>query len=256
MKILDCETSNSTYRSLETILGIAQTDLEAIFDELSIEGYEDFDRQFFLKTNISLRSVTFDSVCWFHLTRVDSNTTFSEGILPLNLSIERIWNLLFQLVKSSRLSIEDWNAFKIEMTEGQISTAINLCSNSQSLYKMKVGNQIFGGPYAMLVREISFNSAYASNHDYLTIPEIIEDILRCFEHVFGYSLVDEYSWVTRPCIVKFQDLNHRNDLLQPALFYLFCERKGYKLSQACNNCFDGGGNTVPSESILSVTILD
>ena len=48
------------------------------------------------------------------------------------------------------------------------------------------------GPYAMLVREIAFNSQVVGNHDYLKIPEIIEDMCMDVQKVYGVDALNRF----------------------------------------------------------------
>ena len=120
MKILDCESIDSMYASLEMITGITKNELIAFFNEFDLEGYFEKHPDFYgyaqdlfqiklekmAKTNLQ-----FDSTTWFHLTRTYKENNFSQGILPLGENIEFIWDFLFRL-QEGHLSKEKWVKFK------------------------------------------------------------------------------------------------------------------------------------------------
>lgn len=215
MKILDCETLESTYSSIENISGVNEQQLKSIFDETNFDDLEDFyyfDKHLFSKVKKSSTSIDFDGVCWFHLTRVGKNTNFSDGILPLQLSVEKVWNFLYSLIKND-FSENEWKKFKDLLDGGKVSRENNSFTHAQRLFQMKTKKQYLGGPYAMLVREIAFNSKQVGNHDYLNMPEIVDDICTCFECVYDIDLTNRYLALTQSCIVKFLCKNSRQSCL-------------------------------------------
>ena len=80
------------------------------------------------------------------------------------------------------------------------------------------------GPFAFLVRPIIFQSRQAGNHDYLGIPEIVEDICLSYEEMYGHSLRERFLEASRPCIVKFRTGEWTEDrAVQAALMFVHCE---------------------------------
>src|SRR5713101_3792408 len=103
MRVLDCESVESTYDSLESILDVKRSDLEAVFDALDIEKFYQENRHYdkpaetlLLErvTGLISPTVTFDAVCWFHLTRTNPLNAFEQGILPLGQQITALWKYL------------------------------------------------------------------------------------------------------------------------------------------------------------------
>ena len=60
------------------------------------------------------------------------------------------------------------------------------------------------GPHALLVKDAFFCPLDLGHHDYLTIPEIVDDICMCYEESFGHPpLRALFNRAATPCIVKF-----------------------------------------------------
>ena len=64
-------------------------------------------------------------------------------------------------------------------------------------YQLKTPDPFHWGPFAMLVRDVAFNAKAIGNHDYLWLPEIIEDIFNGYYGKYGvfihvFSLVAVY----------------------------------------------------------------
>jgi hypothetical protein len=250
MKILDCESVKSTYTSLESILGVGRERMEVALENLDIEQFYaenpdcplEYDRLLvsrIIDGTVSLPS--FDQVCWFHITRTTPGNSFEQGILPLRHVIDHIWDFLYTLVDDV-LSEEEWSAFRQNVGAGHYA----------HLYRMKLGGRHLWGPYALLIRDIAFQPEEVGNHDYLDVPEIVEDICICFSERYDIDLLDAYRERTKPCIVKFVDSETTDEHLLTALYYLYTVHRGDPLSMACNTCFDGGGSPIPKERILGV----
>ncbi|MBI1955484.1 MAG: hypothetical protein HYS38_03735 [Acidobacteria bacterium] len=180
------------------------------------------------------------SVCWFHGTRVAPGTTFDDGILPLSESLDRIWGFLGRLAKqwSSR---KEWEAFRANMT-GQ----------GAAQYYRKVSSPFANGPCAVLVREILLKPSETDSHDFLSIPEIIEDICMSYEETVGVNLRDAFVKATRPCIVKFVSDEGECDAVAAALTYVHRRLRAEELLLECNTCFNGKGRRIPPEAILAI----
>jgi hypothetical protein len=254
MRVLDCESIETTYNSLEGILGIQRDAIDVAFQDLDVERfYRDNPRYpeppddlvFSVVTNNAPSPPVFDKVCWFHLTRTAVTNTFEHGILSLGQQIDSIWNFLHTLLDDG-FPREEWNDFRRHSGD----------SHSAYLYRMKVGNPLHWGPYAILVRDVAFKAKEVGNHDYLRAPEVVEDICMCFSEKYGFDLLDVFLKGTKPCIVKFVDNHPRSDCLLAALYYLYSAYHEQELSRYCNTCFDGEGVLIPKERILKIEFLD
>jgi hypothetical protein len=154
--------------------------------------------------------------------------------------LDSIWHFL-SMIAADWSTAEQWNAFRDDM-RGQ-----GACQ-----YQSKVGFEFAEGPFGFLIREIVLDPTQVGNHDYLGIPEIVEDICLSYNETFGRDLRDRYLEATRPCIVKFRSLEVRPDGLAAAITYIHYKLVGEELCGDCNTCFDGQGTTVDPRDILSV----
>ncbi len=254
MRVLDCESIETTYISLESILGIQRDKIDTAFYSLDIKRFyidnsdypEDAKRLVFsVVTNDAPSVPDFDQVCWFHLTRTVETNTFEQGILPLSKQIDSIWDFLYTLVDEGFPKAK-WNFFRQALGNDDYA----------HLYRMKTSDPLHWGPYAILIRDIAFKAEEVGNHDYLHVPEIIEDICQCFFERYRLDLLSVFLRNTRPCIVKFIDDNPRDEYIMKALYYLYTIYRGEEISQYCNTCFDGRGIPVPKEHILRVEFPD
>jgi len=227
-RILDCESVESTYKSLEKILGVTKQSMEKVFQDLDIDSLPDLVLSKMLKTDDS--SIQFDSVCWFHLTRTVKTNNFEQGILPLDEAINLIWDFLYTLV-DKELPLKEWIKFK----SGSLSRA----------------RKEFG-PFAVLVREGAFRWRELGNHDYLAVPEIVEDVSIHFGKIYKLDLLERFKKNTSPCIVKFIYDRVYPGLIGRALYYLYTVYRGLKFSHLCTTNFCGQNEVKGKNRILKI----
>jgi hypothetical protein len=248
---IDCESYESALASLAGVYRASIADIKDFLSEFEIESeYEkykgDMSAGDLLQTKFSQKfggpqqSVT--GISWFHLTRTLDGATFSEGILPLGAALPKLWDMLVSIPKDKgrRLRLEELKT--------------NGVPNFQ--YNFKTPHKLHHGPYAMLVRESAFNASEIGNHDYLKLPEIIEDICLGYEEKFKESIEEEIKTALRPCIVKFEDRSGtRIDVIGPVLQYCYCKGRNEELHIHANTSFDGEGEAVPFEAIEKTEYL-
>ena len=251
MKTLDCETIETTYTSLENVFGISQTSLETFLNELeppnwdmnepSLYPYQVIEK---LKGQTKGRC-SFDATCWFHFTRTSKTNKFRNGILPLGNIIDSIWEFLFNLLEGT-LSKDEWSSFR-KCVENDDQ------SRSAHLYQNKLRDPRLWGPYALLIREFGFRTTEIGNHDYLRVPEIVEDICFCFEQKYGsHDLSNQFQTNTFPCVVKFIENHADQGNLETALYYLYIMHYDYDWSQCFGDSFHGDGRSVPASKICKI----
>ncbi|MCI8373390.1 MAG: hypothetical protein HFI75_13580 [Lachnospiraceae bacterium] len=185
---------------------------------------------------------------WFHLSRSLNPEDYYEGIFPLNTILPKLQKDLYNLV-SSEISESEWE----EICKGAGAGFRKI------RYNMKVSENCHYGPYAMLVREIAFNSQLVGNHDYLKIPEIIEDMCMGVQKIYGVDVLDRFVKKASPIIVKFKEelIDNTKDkyYIGTALTYLYNKFHSKSLSLACNMCYTGYGVGVKKNNIVSVEVL-
>ncbi|PEA83803.1 hypothetical protein [Bacillus pseudomycoides] len=243
------------YESLKKILGLTKQEIQQVFRNFKVPSslheysndYKTIDTLLLeqIKKTIGKNRVNYDRTVWFHLTR--TNSDFKDGILPLGDIIENIWNDLYKLIEKE-VSLEQWLEFRAKMETTSRS-------NSADLYRLKINEKKHWGPYALLVREVAFLSSEIGNHDYLGIPEIIEDICREFNDQFNLQLEKRFKDNHSKCIVHFYTTEGKEEWLGIVLNYLYHRFHDIEVDWDCNTCFDGRNMKVSPENILNVEFL-
>src|SRR5664280_2495592 len=248
--LLDCESADSAFASLELILGISRSAIETTLDAFDLNEVYERNSSRMERDEYVYRRVVGDrkvrpeqsvATCWFHLTRVLPPVDFGEGILPLHDRVDAIWEQLFRLQK--RVDAAEWSRYRQDMGD----------SDSAYAYCLKAlgRRELHGGPFAVLVRETAFHAKEMHNHDYLRWPEIVEDITRAFQKRYGYDLPAAYRSAAHPCIVKFRDAAFTTQHLYTTLAYLYERRHGHEFFRA-NYCFNGKGLPITGDRILRI----
>ncbi|MEK8082085.1 hypothetical protein [Pseudomonas sp. XK-1] len=251
MATLDCGTYESTINSICHVYGIERStaeqflsgiDLDAAYESNAIySDCDDYLRELF-EGEFGQPKLQLNDVIWFHLTRTARSSNFSEGILPLGQVLDRVWKMLNSLLE----------------TPEQKANLATMQENGVKDYQfgLKTKNKIHHGPYAMLVREAAFNSDKICNHDYLEVPEIIEDICNGYRKQFGRCIYDTVTSKLEKCIVKFKSNKYTGlHLLAPALLYCWCIVRNEEFSSFANTCFDSEGAPISRGQIISVEFL-
>lgn len=239
-------------RSIADAYGANTADLTAFLSSVDLEG--EYERKKILTTGDEYLLELFhsrfgrsahlwDSVCWFHFTRVSLNSDFAEGILPLHLALDKIWRAMIAAVRDSAKKSNLERLREVGVPD--------------RLYNLKTTNALHSGPYAMLVRESAFHSGEMGNHDYLEFPEIVEDICNGYERQYGESVHKEISSALRKCIVKFQNPPDRPGaaLAAPTLLYCWCKVHNERLTLDANTSYDANGVVIPRSAIRGVEFL-
>jgi hypothetical protein len=124
-------------------------------------------------------------------------------------------------------------------------------------YKLKTPDPFHWGPFAMLVRDVAFVPERLANHDYLRLPEIIEDICNGYRAKYSISIHKEVIGALVPCIVKFVVRGNRGVVgIAPAIYYVYRSMRREPLSDYANTCFDGCGKVIPRADILRIEYIE
>jgi hypothetical protein len=220
MKILDCESVEITYKSIENILGVGRLDLHKIFFENNWDSCDDAMKRLYTRI-ISVSNYDpelFGGVYWFHGTRVPKHYKFSEGLLPLNETIEGIFDFLFSLIYE-QFSKEKWTEFKNYLYNFPLKANHNFLSTKLS------SNDV--GPYGTFIGEMFFGGKM---RNFTKSPEIIEDICKVFSELYSLDLMTKFEASTQSCIVKFFESKRTDyNYLENAIYYLCCQYRAYEL---------------------------
>lgn len=251
--ILDCESFDDAVVSLSKIF---QTTPEKLKDLLSAKEIgvrferhwrelPDFADYLYAIAEGHLGCpLPLDAVCWFHTTRVLPGTTFSEGILPLNAALPALKERLIEAVDDPSL-------------KAQLRYALHVGGVGDHHYANKTQNSMHWGPYAILVREVASCAADLSQHDYLAMPEIIEDICNGFDGPVRDELLTVFSAKLRPAVVKFTaPVDQGEAYIATALCYVRSMIQEGRLDTNSVICFDGENYPVPPHDILKVEFVD
>ena len=122
----------------------------------------------------------------------------------------------------------------------------------------KLSSPVHGGPYAILVREVADHANDLGQHDYLRMPEIIEDLCDEVKAECGLDLLPTFEQRWRPALVKFVAPagSSAEFALAVALRYLRAVGLEGKPDAGAVWCFDGENQAVPPERILRVEFID
>jgi len=194
-----------------------------------------------------------DRIFWFHGTRAMAGEQFRDGLLPVGARIDHIWDQLFMLIgRTFRRS--EWDDFREKLGTGGFG-------HHGCLYRLKVRRPEFQGPYAFLVREALLLGEKAGQRAFLRYaPEIIEDISWSFQEIYPeIDLAATYLRTTLPCVVNFfvDDCPDwvKQGALRAAVNYVHHHRKGFGQSGMPNTNFDGEGQVIRREQIVSIQHL-
>lgn len=253
MKTLDCESIESTYKSLENILDIKESRIHKLYDSIDIcddscSGIEPTQRLFSYVIREAHCKVEFDATCWFHFTRTQNSNTFEEGILPLKQALPKLLDFLFELSKE-QFTPQQWEDFKHSID--------SIDSHWAKLFKMKMADaKLHGGPHAFLVKEAAIKGIRDSHLvNYFRTPEIIEDICYCCADKYGIDLIHKFRANTSPCIVKLIDYTSNTKALCSAMIYSYHKHHNLGFSLDCNYGFSAKGTTVPKDRIINMDFL-
>jgi hypothetical protein len=250
---LDCETRESAEASLLQAFSCSSLDLqrfladpqhEVYFNEhwTSLPEYDQFLYERALDAFSDPRLPT--ELCWFHCTRVPAGTTFDAGILPLGRVLPLLKEELLNLLENPAAKLEVSEAFA---REGGLAFH----------FGNKLVNSLHWGPYAIFVREVASHAERLGQHDYLAMPEIIEDLCEEVMLASGLDLLPVFQERLRPAIVKFAAPAGKSAefAVRVALRYLqSCIREGSP-GHGAVWCFDGENTLVSPDQVLKIEFM-
>ena len=103
------------------------------------------------------------------------------------------------------------------------------------------------GPFAMLVKDAAFHSNEMGNHDYLRVPEVIQDMGREEDFIRKSVSVIVKFWTEVEFSPKFY--------LKPILNYIYYTIHHMEFSIDCNTCFDARNRIIEPKKIVYVEQL-
>ena len=70
------------------------------------------------------------------------------------------------------------------------------------MFQLRTGVKTHWGPYGHLVRELHFHTSENGQHDYLRLPELVEDVCKAYFENYAHDLTPHYLKVLHPCIIR------------------------------------------------------
>ncbi|MCI5166210.1 MAG: hypothetical protein D3903_08965 [Candidatus Electrothrix sp. GM3_4] len=242
-KILDCSSIDTALSSFEKVLQapkeILLQRLEDCRDQVDDSSFEAEDEllEVFFPDRSALSP--FDSIAWFHLTRVSDPECFlRKGILPTDQIVDQIWSTAQEILQGKGHSIDIEDLRK------------KLCEQKSVIHYVEKYfdklNKNSTGPYAFLIRETYYNH-------YLKCPEIIVDICRVINELCSIDIENDFKKLTRPYIVKFKSEPGKNSWNEvgTALLYVYKYATG-DVNVSSGHSFIGTGAVIEPRNILSI----
>lgn len=250
--ILDCESYNSALTSLSSITNIkgdeilkflSRIDLDAIYDDLkTAPNYT--PNEFLLNQFITwfdCQNLHFSKAYFFHSSRLSFNSIENikqVGLLPLNEVFDSIKCFVDNLAKINNI-ISD--------------IAPNQYTNGGYQIGLKFNNSFAWGPWGFLIKECAINKVDI-NHDYLRIPEIVEDYISSKWDKHKMELERLYFHSTKSIIVKFSTNLNDPSFIGNVLYYLYLSLKERPFSIYSNTCYSNNGVAISNQDIISIAI--
>jgi hypothetical protein len=250
---LDCETRSSAEASLLEAFGCSSPALQRFLADPCHEAYfeenwtslPEYDRFLYERACGTLGNPRLPTeLCWFHCTRVPPGTTFETGILPLGKVLPQLKLALL-------------NALDDPAAKREVDQAFAREGGFDFHFGNKLGNSQHWGPYAIFVREVASHANRLGQHDYLAMPEIIEDLCEEVKLASGLDLLPVFKERFKPAVVKFSAPagDSAEFAVRVALCYLqSCLRAGVP-GHGAVWCFDGDNAAVPPEQVLKMEFV-
>jgi hypothetical protein len=192
--------------------------------------------------DVTEADVTLEGAYYFHGTRVFDPSTFGrEGILPLGHVIDRLWASLCALV-AALVADTEWRRLRADIEAGSGRGGYQSC--------LKTQRPNLHGPYALLARERHLPRD--GHHNYLAIPEIVEDVARSC----GLDLAQRFQDATIPCVVKFRTTRSVAEILHAGFWYIHGMLHDGRPGRLAQCDYDGLGKAVLPEDVVEVELTD
>ncbi|EEZ6118625.1 hypothetical protein OGQ40_003552 [Salmonella enterica subsp. enterica serovar Muenchen] len=216
MLILDCSSRSQALFSLSSGFGCSVMQLKKVLLSLDLEQIYETDHSIMIDSQQYLREYVcrelgspgkFSTAYWFHGTRTSADNTFESGLLPLNQTESLVMDMLVNLAPDAvvKEKLQAWN-FHAGVPD--------------NLFRMRTRNEMHWGPYGHLVREVHLHARKLWQHNYLRLPELVEDVCNAYQKKYGQDLTEHYLKVLKPCIVCFRaDIEYEKGALEAALSY-------------------------------------
>jgi hypothetical protein len=247
--ILDCENKVSALKSMSLAFNCPEEVLQKFLENPEIvKYYIDHDDEILLSFKEYLYEVVVKhfgmpgemlGAYWFHTTRTLKTTTFASGIKPLGSILNDVWDMLLSAVEDPVI-----HARLVWMRANGVG---------DSHFITKTNNSMHWGPFGILVRDVAFHANSLLQHDYLGMPEIIEDICNGYKSKYRESIIEIFNSALTPTIVKFFSASQTGQIyIETSLCYLSSVLECGKPCSASIACFNGNGNQILAHDISKI----
>ncbi|EID8763376.1 TPA: hypothetical protein IF410_004848, partial [Escherichia coli] len=104
--------------------------------------------------------------------------------------------------------------------------------------------------------ELHFNASENGLHDYLWLPELVEDVCKAYQKKYGHDLKPHYLSVLHPCIVWFEaDIVYEKGVLETALSYAYTSVRDLPPDGNATFGIDCDGKSVSRSAIARIEFL-
>ncbi|EJT9122825.1 hypothetical protein N3883_004373 [Escherichia coli] len=252
MLILDCSSRSQALNTLSAGFGCPPEKLKKVLLSLDLKHIYETDQSIMVDANQYLKDYVsaelgepgpFSRAFWFHGTRTFAGNTFPRGLLALNHSKSLAAKMLVDLAPDElvRKRLRQW------FETGDVPDA---------LFQLRTGDSMHWGPYGHLVRELHFHARENGLHDYLHLPELVEDVCNAYLKQYGHDLTAYYLKVLHPCIIWFEaDISYEKGAIETALAYAYTSVRALPPDCHATIGIDCKGKSVSRSSIAKIEFL-
>lgn len=252
MLTLDCSTRENTLLTLATAFKCSAEEVRAALLSVDLDLIYETKPPILIESRQYLREYICDLIgvpedftdaYWFHGTRTTYDNQFSEGLLSLGHSEKLVMDMLISHAPTNQVRerLQAWN------THGGVP---------DDLYQERTLNKLHWGPYGHLVREVHLQAQNLYQHDYVRLPELVEDVCNAYVEYYQQDLTKHYVKVFRPCIVWFRsEIQYHDGVLEAALGYAYTSVRGLPPDSGSVYGIDRDGIDVPHGNILKIEFL-
>ena len=252
MLTLDCSTRDKALLALAAGFKCSTDELRSALLSIDIEFIYETDETILIPSwqylrehicNLIGEPEEFADAYWFHGTRTTHDNQFSEGLLTLGRSEKLVMDMLISHAPTNQVRerLQAWN------THGGVP---------EDLYQMRTLEKMHWGPYGHLVREVHLHAQDLSQHDYVWLPELVEDVCRAYKEYYQQDLTKHYLQILRPCIVWFRsEIQCQYGVLEAALSYAYTSVRGLPPDSGSVYGVDKDGVDVPHRDIFKIEFI-
>ncbi|EMR9906127.1 hypothetical protein [Escherichia coli] len=252
MFILDCSTRSQALLSLSSGFGCSVMELKKVLLSLDLEQIYETDHSIMIDSRQYLREYVcrelgipgeFTTAYWFHGTRTSADNTFENGLLALNQTESLVMDMLVNLAPDAEVKekLQAWN-FHAGVPD--------------HLFRTRTRDKMHWGPYGHLVREVHLHARKLWQHDYVRLPELVEDVCNAYKKKYGQDLTGHYLEVLKPCIVCFRaGIDYEKGALEAALSYAYTSVRELPPDSGAVFGIDRHGKSVSVDEIVNVEFI-